>query len=64
MSVVFVYMGLSNDIGSVSEIMPCNKIDRPLVVNRFSGNVDVHNNFAYIITIITFFTRNEISKKS
>ena len=24
---------------SGSEITPCNKIDKPLVVNRFSGNV-------------------------
>ena len=30
---------LSYDIGSGSEITPCNKIDKPLVVYRFSGNV-------------------------
>ena len=28
-----------NDIASGSEITPCNKIDKPLVVYRFSGNV-------------------------
>ena len=28
-----------NDVASVSEITPCNKIDKPLVVYRFSGNV-------------------------
>ena len=30
---------LSYDVTSGSEITPCNKIDKPLVVNRFSGNV-------------------------
>ena len=30
---------LSYDVASGSEIMPCNKIDKPLVVYRFSGNV-------------------------
>ena len=30
---------LSNDIASGSDITPCNKIDKPLVVYRFSGNV-------------------------
>ena len=30
---------LSYDIASGSEITPCNKIDKPLVVYRFSGNV-------------------------
>ena len=29
---------LSYDVASGSEIMPCNKIDKPLVVYRFSGN--------------------------
>ena len=29
---------LSYDVASGSEITPCNKI-KPLVVNRFSGNV-------------------------
>ena len=28
--------------------MPCNKIDKPLVVYRFSGNV--FNNVSYIMT--------------
>ena len=30
---------ISHDVTSGSEIMPCNKIDKPLVVYRFSGNV-------------------------
>ena len=30
---------LSYDVGSGSEITPCNKIDKPLVVYRFMGNV-------------------------
>ena len=30
---------LSYDIASGSEITPCNKIDKPLVVYRFTGNV-------------------------
>ena len=30
---------LSYDVASGSEIMPCNKIDKPLVVYRFSGKL-------------------------
>ena len=30
---------LSYDVASGSEIMPCNKIDKPLVVYRLTGNV-------------------------
>ena len=30
---------LSYDVTSGSEITPCKKIDKPLVVYRFSGNV-------------------------
>ena len=30
---------LSYDIASVSEITPCNKICKPLVIYRFSGHV-------------------------
>ena len=33
------YNFLSYDVASGSEITPCNKIDKPLVVYRFSGNV-------------------------
>ena len=29
----------SYDLGSGSEITPCNKIDKPLVVYRFTGNL-------------------------
>ena len=34
-----VYFKLSYDVASGSEITPCNKIDKPLVVYRFTGNV-------------------------
>ena len=30
---------LSYDVASVSEITPCNKMDKPLVVYRFTGNL-------------------------
>ena len=30
---------LSYDVASESEITPCNKINKPLVVYRFTGNV-------------------------
>ena len=30
---------LSYDVASGSEITPCNNIDKPLVVYRFTGNV-------------------------
>ena len=33
------YLVLSYDVASGSEITPCNKIDKPLVVYRFTGNV-------------------------
>ena len=50
---------LSYDFASGSEITPCNKIDKRLVVYRFTGN----NNAAYIMKkIITFSARNDISK--
>ena len=34
-----IYPNLSYDVASGSEIPPCNKIDKPLVVYRFTGNV-------------------------
>ena len=34
-----IYMSLSYDVTSESEITPCNNIDKPLVVYRFTGNV-------------------------
>ena len=39
---IYNYMSvtcLSYDVASGSEITPCNKIDKPLVVYRFTGNV-------------------------
>ena len=34
-----VELHLSYDVASESEIRECNKIDKPLVVYRFTGNV-------------------------
>ena len=34
-----VLLNLSYDVAFGSEITPCNKICKPLVVYRFSGNV-------------------------
>ena len=55
---------LSYDVASGSEITPCNKMDKPLVVYRFSGKVMKSvNNVAYIMTnFYLFHARNEISK--
>ena len=36
---IIPYPFLSHDVASGSEITPCNKIDKPLVVYRFTGNV-------------------------
>ena len=54
------YEFLSYDVASGSEITPCNKIDKLLVVYRSLGNVmtsittldiyDVHSNVVYIKT--------------
>ena len=35
----FYLSNLSYDVASGSEITSCNKIDKPLVVYRFTGNV-------------------------
>ena len=36
---IFNYLSLSYDVASESEITPFIKIDKPLVVYRFGGNV-------------------------
>ena len=36
---IFQKIYLSHDVASGSDITPCNKIHKPLVVYRFSGNV-------------------------
>ena len=36
---VYIYIYLSYDVASGSEITPCNKICKPLVFYRFTGNV-------------------------
>ena len=38
--------------------MPCNKIDKPLVVYRFRECYDFHNNVAYIITKESLFMQD------
>ena len=55
---------LSYDVTSGIEITPCNKIDKPLAVYRFTGKrYDAHNNVAIIMTKLwRFYARNEISK--
>ena len=51
MGLVIIKLALSYDLASWSEITPCNKIDKPLVVYRFTGNhYDVHSNVALIMT--------------
>ena len=42
------HRGTYYDVVSGSEITSCNKIDKPLVVNRFSGNV-----MTYITALLT-----------
>ena len=60
-AVTHLFPILSYDVASGSEITPCNKICKPLVVYRFSENVMTsittlrHND-----KIITFYGRNEI----
>ena len=47
-----IYHTLSYDVASGSEITPCNKIDKPLVVYRFMGNfMKSINNVAYITKV-------------
>ena len=43
------YLNLSYVVASGSEITPCNKVDKPLVVHRFSGNV-----MTSVTTLLTF----------
>ena len=47
-----MYVHLSYDVASGSEITSCNKIDKPLVlyIIIFGKRFDVHNNVAYIMT--------------
>ena len=48
---------LSHDIKSVSDIMPCNKIDKSLVVYRFSNeHIDVYYNVAKLWQNLNVFT--------
>ena len=39
LNLISAYAVLSYDVASGSGITPCNKIDKPLVDYRFSGNV-------------------------
>ena len=56
---------LSHDVASGSEMTPSNKIDRFYCISHIYGKrYDVNNNVAHIMTKITFYARNEISKYS
>ena len=46
----------SYDVASESEVTPCNKIDKPLVVYRFMGNVMTSITMLRTLQIITFVT--------
>ena len=46
--ITYIKQYLSNNDTSGSGITPCNKIDKPLVVYRFSGNI-----MTYITTLHT-----------
>ena len=58
------YFSLSYDVASGNEIRSCNKIGKPLVVYRFTGNVmtnDIHENLCKTVTLINrklFFKTN------
>ena len=58
------YLNLSYDVASGSEITPCNKICKPLVVYRLSGNVitSITTLRTYCQNYNFFYVRNEISK--
>ena len=54
-SILYIYRPYNYDVASGSEITPCNKIDKPLVVYRFSGNVMTSvTTLCTYDTIITF----------
>ena len=49
---------LSYDVASGSEITPCNKIDKPLVVYRFTGKVMTSiTTLRHIDKIMTFLSQ-------
>ena len=53
MSLFIIDIFLSYDFAFGSEIRPCNKIDKPIVVYRFMGKVMMYitsYNVAYIMT--------------
>ena len=50
---------LSYDVASGSDIMSCNKIDKPLMVKILGKSYDVHNNLRYIMTKIYCFLRKK-----
>ena len=49
---------LSYDVESESEITPCNEIDKPLVVYRFTGNV-----LTSITTLRTYLQNYNVLRK-
>ena len=60
------YQALSYDVAPVSEITTCNKINKLLVVYRFTGNVmtSISTLRTQLPILLRFYDRNEISKKS
>ena len=39
------YLTLSYDVASGSEIMPCNKIDKPQLVSRYTEIIQIYRNY-------------------
>ena len=64
-SMILFYILVSYDVAPGSEIIPCNKVDKPLAVYRFSGNVMTTitklRKCTYLIKLIRFYGRNELS---
>ena len=52
-------MHLSYDFVSGSDIMPCNKIDKPLWVYRFLGNIMTFITILRMTKLKRFYGRNE-----
>ena len=55
---------LSHDVASRNDLTPCNKIDKPLVVYRFTGNIMTSIKVHILTKLQCFYVRTEISKKS
>ena len=64
LKVCFMKLILSHEVTSGSDITPCNQIEKPLVVYRFSGNVmrsiimlhKIRENLGVFTTKMQFFS--------